>query len=94
MTAFDSHSQMIEMANSLEYGLAAYMYGADLERMWTIADRLEFGGIGLNVNDVSELQAPFGGWKMSGLGRELGPEGLEAYLETKFLKMRVSASLD
>ncbi|MEO4042759.1 aldehyde dehydrogenase family protein [Hoeflea sp. CAU 1731] len=94
MTAFDSHAQMIEMANSLEYGLAAYMYGADLERMWTIADRLEFGGIGLNVNDVSELQAPFGGWKMSGLGRELGPEGLEAYLETKFLKMRVSASLD
>lgn len=86
---FDGVGQMISMANSLEYGLAAYLYGSDLERMWAIADRLEFGGVGLNVNDVSELQAPFGGWKMSGIGRELGPEGLDAYLEPKLLKMRV-----
>jgi acyl-CoA reductase-like NAD-dependent aldehyde dehydrogenase len=90
IAAFDGIDEMIAMANGLEYGLAAYIYGSDLERMWAIADRLEFGGIGINVNDVSELQAPFGGWKMSGLGRELGPEGLEAYLETRFLKMRVS----
>lgn len=89
MAAFDDVDQMIQMANSLEYGLAAYLYGSDLERMWAIADRLEFGGIGINVNDVSELQAPFGGWKMSGIGRELGPEALEAYLEPKLLKMRV-----
>ncbi len=87
---FDGVEQMISMANSLEYGLAAYLYGSDLERMWAIADKLEFGGIGLNVNDVSELQAPFGGWKMSGIGRELGREGLETYLEPRFLKMRVS----
>ncbi len=91
MASFDNTEQMIAMANSLEYGLAAYIYGSDLERMWAIADRLEFGGIGLNVNDVSELQAPFGGWKMSGIGRELGPEGLDAYLEPKLLKMRVAA---
>ena len=77
------------LANGLEYGLAAYLYGADLERLWALADRLEFGAVGLNVNDTSELQAPFGGWKMSGMGRELGPEGLEAYLEPKHLKMRV-----
>ena len=91
IASFDDVGQMISMANSLEYGLAAYLYGSDLERMWAIADKLEFGGIGLNVNDVSELQAPFGGWKMSGIGRELGPEGLEVYLEPKFLKMRVRA---
>ena len=41
------------------------------------------------MNDTSELQAPFGGWKLSGYGRELGHEGLQAYLETKFIKMRV-----
>ena len=44
--------------------------------------------------DVSELQAPFGGWKMSGIGRELGPEGLDAYLEQKLVKMRVRAITD
>ncbi|WP_136660524.1 aldehyde dehydrogenase family protein [Nitratireductor sp. XY-223] len=89
VAAFDTDAQMIAMANSLEYGLAAYLYGADLERLWGVADRLEFGGVGINVNDVSELQAPFGGWKMSGIGRELGPEGLDAYLEPKLVKMRV-----
>lgn len=92
MASFDSVEQMIAMANSLEYGLAAYLYGSDLERMWAIADKLKFGGIGINVNDVSELQAPFGGWKMSGIGRELGPEGLDAYLEPKLLKMRVASA--
>lgn len=92
IAAFDTTDEMIGMANSLEYGLAAYLYGSDLERLWSIADRLEFGGVGINVNDVSELQAPFGGWKMSGIGRELGPEGLETYLEPKLLKMRVRTS--
>ncbi|MEM6462454.1 MAG: aldehyde dehydrogenase family protein [Pseudomonadota bacterium] len=89
IATFDSEAQLIAMANSLEYGLAAYLYGSDLERLWAMADRLEFGGVGINVNDVSELQAPFGGWKMSGIGRELGPEGLDAYLEPKLVKMRV-----
>ncbi|MEM9108087.1 MAG: aldehyde dehydrogenase family protein, partial [Pseudomonadota bacterium] len=89
MTTFDGDAQMIAMTNSLEYGLAAYLYGEDLEHLWAVADQLEFGGIGINVNDVSELQAPFGGWKMSGIGRELGPEGLDAYLEAKLVKMRV-----
>ncbi len=89
MAAFDGEEEMLALANVLEYGLAAYIFGADLERLWALADRLEFGAVGLNVNDTSELQAPFGGWKMSGMGRELGPEGLEAYLEPKHLKMRV-----
>jgi acyl-CoA reductase-like NAD-dependent aldehyde dehydrogenase len=87
--AFDTLEEMISIANALKFGLAAYIYTEDLELGWSIADRLEFGTIGLNVNDTSELQAPFGGWKLSGFGRELGREGLDAYLETKFLKMRV-----
>jgi succinate-semialdehyde dehydrogenase/glutarate-semialdehyde dehydrogenase len=86
---YGSEAEMLRIANSLEYGLAAYIYSRDLERVWALAERLDFGAVGVNVNDTSELQAPFGGWKMSGLGRELGPEGLEAYLEPKHLKMRV-----
>lgn len=50
---------------------------------------LECGAVGVNVNDTTELQAPFGGWKLSGLGRELGPEGLMAFRETKHIKIRV-----
>lgn len=87
--AFDTLDEMLSIANGLEFGLAAYVYTEDLELGWSVADRLEFGTVGLNVNDTSELQAPFGGWKLSGYGRELGREGLEAYLEAKFTKMRV-----
>ena len=53
------------------------------------AEQIEAGAVGVNVNDTSELQAPFGGWKMSGIGRELGREGIEAFRETKHIKMRV-----
>lgn len=53
------------------------------------ADRVEAGAVGINVNDIVELQAPFGGWKLSGLGRELGPEGIKTYLETRHVRMRV-----
>lgn len=89
---FDGVEDMLAMANGLEYGLAAYLYGGDIGRLWAIAEKLEFGAIGVNVNDTSELQAPFGGWKMSGMGRELGPEGLDAFLETKHMKMRLPSA--
>jgi acyl-CoA reductase-like NAD-dependent aldehyde dehydrogenase len=79
----------LQVANNTPYGLAAYLYTADLERAWAMADRLEFGAVGINVNDVTELQAPFGGWKLSGFGRELGPEGLVAYLHQRHVRMRV-----
>ena len=85
----DSVSEMISIANSLEFGLAAYLYSGDLESAWSIADQLEFGAVGINVSDTSELQAPFGGWKLSGIGRELGPEGLQTFLESKHIKMRI-----
>lgn len=78
----------IRTANGTDYGLAAYVYGEDLGVAMAVAEQLDAGGVGVNVNDVSELQAPFGGWKQSGIGRELGPEGLLAYLETKHTKIR------
>ncbi len=84
-------AEAIAVANALPYGLAAYVYGGDLERAWAFAERLECGAVGVNVNDTTELQAPFGGWKLSGLGRELGREGLMAYRETKHIKMRLRA---
>jgi succinate-semialdehyde dehydrogenase/glutarate-semialdehyde dehydrogenase len=85
----ESDAEALAVANALPYGLAAYVFGGDLERAWAFAERLECGAVGVNVNDTTELQAPFGGWKLSGLGRELGREGLMAYRESKHIKMRV-----
>ncbi len=79
------------VANAPPFGLSAYVYSGDLERAWAFAERLECGAVGVNVNDTTELQAPFGGWKLSGVGRELGREGLMAYRESKHIKMRVRA---
>lgn len=87
--ACDSVAEMLSLGNALPYGLAAYIYSGDLEHAWALAERLECGAIGINVNDVTELQAPFGGWKLSGMGRELGPEGLQAYLEPKHIRLRL-----
>lgn len=78
----------VAAANDSDFGLAAYIYDEDLAQAIAIAEHIDAGGIGINVNDVSELQAPFGGTKQSGLGRELGPEGLHTYLETKHIKIR------
>jgi acyl-CoA reductase-like NAD-dependent aldehyde dehydrogenase len=85
--------EALAIANALPYGLAAYVYCGDIERGWTFAERLETGAVGVNVNDTTELQAPFGGWKLSGLGRELGPEGLMAFRESKHIKMRIRSRL-
>ncbi|MCY0152473.1 aldehyde dehydrogenase family protein [Hoeflea alexandrii] len=93
IATFASDAEMLSIANSLEYGLAAYIFGGDLDRVWSLAERMEFGAVGVNVNDTSDLQAPFGGWKMSGFGRELGPEGLDTYLQPKHLKMRLRHSM-
>jgi succinate-semialdehyde dehydrogenase/glutarate-semialdehyde dehydrogenase len=81
--------EALTIANALPYGLAAYVFSGDLERAWSMAERIEAGAVGVNVNDTSELQAPFGGWKMSGVGRELGREGIEAYRESKHIKLRL-----
>jgi acyl-CoA reductase-like NAD-dependent aldehyde dehydrogenase len=82
-------AEALAVANALPFGLAAYVYSRDLDRAWRFAERLETGAVGINVNDTTELQAPFGGWKLSGLGRELGAEGLMAFREPKHIKMRL-----
>jgi succinate-semialdehyde dehydrogenase / glutarate-semialdehyde dehydrogenase len=87
VTRVRSDDDAVALANATPYGLAAYVFGSDLERCLRIAERLEAGGVGVNVNDVTELQAPFGGWKESGFGRELGREGLEACLELKHVRI-------
>ncbi len=84
---FETLDQAIALANDSEYGLAAYVFTNDLKTALRAAEGLEAGGIGVNVNNVVDLQAPFGGWKESGLGRELGRWGLEAYLETKHIRI-------
>ncbi len=81
--------EALAVANVLPFGLAAYVFSGDLERAWGFAERLQCGAVGVNVNDTTELQAPFGGWKLSGVGRELGREGLAAYRESKHIKLRV-----
>jgi succinate-semialdehyde dehydrogenase / glutarate-semialdehyde dehydrogenase len=85
-------AEALAVANALPFGLAAYVYSGDLERAWRFAEKLETGAVGINVNDTTELQAPFGGRKLSRLGRELGPEGLVAFREPKHIRMRLRAS--
>lgn len=80
--------EIAELANDSHAGLAAYVFGGDLDRAWAVAERLEVGGVGVNVNDITELQAPFGGWKMSGFGRELGPEGLHGFMQQRHIRLR------
>jgi len=90
---FETLDDVVRRANGTEYGLVAYVFGSDLAKALRVAERLEFGGVGINVNDVTELESPFGGWKESGVGREMGREGLEAYLETKHIRIRVGTGL-
>ena len=84
---FDEDDKGIAMANDTEYGLVAYAYTQDVSRAITVAERLETGMVGLNQGVVSNPAAPFGGVKASGFGREGGAEGIEEYLETKYVGM-------
>jgi succinate-semialdehyde dehydrogenase/glutarate-semialdehyde dehydrogenase len=80
---FDNIDEVIEKANDTEYGLAAYVLTNDLTAAFKMAEGLEFGTIGINDPVPATPQAPFGGLKESGMGRENGVEGMDAYLETK-----------
>lgn len=84
-----SESNALRIANDSEYGLAAYVYTSDEQRGQRFARELHYGGVGVNVNDVTELDAPFGGWKMSGVGRDLGPEGLLAMTEAQHIRSQL-----
>jgi succinate-semialdehyde dehydrogenase/glutarate-semialdehyde dehydrogenase len=84
---FDDEDAAIAAANDTEYGLVAYLYTSDLKRAFRVCEKLETGMIGLNQGMVSNPAAPFGGVKASGFGREGGHEGIEEYLETKYIAM-------
>jgi succinate-semialdehyde dehydrogenase/glutarate-semialdehyde dehydrogenase len=84
---FTKLDDVIAAANNTCYGLAAYVFTNDLTVMWRMAEGLEAGIIGVNDPVPATPQCPFGGMKESGLGRELGHEGLEAYLETKYVSI-------
>nr|WP_315266431.1 NAD-dependent succinate-semialdehyde dehydrogenase [Microbacterium lemovicicum] len=81
---FDDEDEAVRLANDTEYGLVSYVYTESLARGQRMIERLETGMMGLNVGVVSNAAAPFGGWKMSGLGREGGAEGIHEYLQTKY----------
>ncbi|MGS3184200.1 NAD-dependent succinate-semialdehyde dehydrogenase [Aeromonas taiwanensis] len=85
LVRFETEAEAIALANDTPYGLAAYFYGRDVARVWRVAEQLEYGMVGINEGIISTELAPFGGIKESGLGREGAAEGLEEYLETKYL---------
>jgi succinate-semialdehyde dehydrogenase/glutarate-semialdehyde dehydrogenase len=82
---FDTEEEVIRLANSTEFGLAAYFYSRDIARVWRVAEALETGMVGINEGIISTEVAPFGGVKESGIGREGSKYGLDDYLEIKYL---------
>jgi succinate-semialdehyde dehydrogenase/glutarate-semialdehyde dehydrogenase len=86
---FSKLDDVIREANNTRYGLAAYVFTNDLTVAWKMAEGLEAGIIGINDPVPATPQCPFGGMKESGLGRELGHEGMEAYLETKYVSIKL-----
>jgi succinate-semialdehyde dehydrogenase/glutarate-semialdehyde dehydrogenase len=86
---FADEEEAIAAANDTEYGLVAYLYTSDLKRALRVVEGLETGMVGLNQGMVSNPAAPFGGIKQSGFGREGGPEGIEEYLETKYVAVNL-----
>ena len=87
--AFDREEEALELANSSIYGLSAYAFTGNLDRAFRLMEGLEAGTIGINDGVPSTSQCPFGGVKQSGWGRELGIEGLDAFLETKHVSLAV-----
>jgi succinate-semialdehyde dehydrogenase / glutarate-semialdehyde dehydrogenase len=89
VTAFESEEDAIARANDTEYGLVAYVFTRDIKRAIRVCEGLETGMVGLNQGMVSNAGAPFGGVKQSGIGREGGKEGLEEFLETKYVAVNL-----
>lgn len=83
--AFETDADAIAQANATEFGLAAYFYTRDLSRAWKVAEAIEAGIVGVNTGIASTEVAPFGGVKLSGLGREGSKYGLDDYLNLKYV---------
>lgn len=86
---FDTIDEGIALANDTEFGLAAYFYARDISTVWKVAEEIESGMVGINTGLVSTAEAPFGGIKYSGLGREGSKYGMDEFLEIKYLCMSV-----
>jgi succinate-semialdehyde dehydrogenase/glutarate-semialdehyde dehydrogenase len=84
---FENEDHVIQLANDTIYGLASYFYSKDIDRIWRVAEKLEYGMVGINTGIVSTEVAPFGGMKQSGIGREGSKYGLDEYIEIKYLCM-------
>jgi succinate-semialdehyde dehydrogenase/glutarate-semialdehyde dehydrogenase len=82
---FDTIDEAIELANNTEYGLAAYFFSRNINNVWKVAEQLDYGIIGINEGLISHAEAPFGGVKESGFGKEGSYYGLDEYLETKYI---------
>ena len=85
---FSTEAEAIEIANDTEFGLASYVYTETSDRMWRLADGLEFGLMGYNAGVISNAAAPFGGVKQSGMGREGGAEGIAEYTSLQYIGVR------
>jgi succinate-semialdehyde dehydrogenase/glutarate-semialdehyde dehydrogenase len=86
---FHNEEEVIAAANNTSYGLAAYLLTDDFSTALRVSEALEYGVVGLNDAVPTVPQAPFGGWKESGIGREGGYEGIHAYMETKYISVGV-----
>jgi succinate-semialdehyde dehydrogenase/glutarate-semialdehyde dehydrogenase len=86
---FDTEAEAIELANGTPFGLAAYAFTRDLSRAFRLMEQIEAGTLAINEGLPTTTNAPFGGVKQSGWGRELGIEGMEAYLETKHVSIAI-----
>jgi succinate-semialdehyde dehydrogenase/glutarate-semialdehyde dehydrogenase len=82
---FETEEEVIKMANDTEFGLASYFYGNNINRIFRVAEALEYGMVGINTGLISTAVAPFGGVKQSGFGREGSKYGLDDYLEMKYM---------
>jgi succinate-semialdehyde dehydrogenase/glutarate-semialdehyde dehydrogenase len=87
--AFEAEDEVIQRANDSPYGLAAYLYTNNISKALRIAEQLEYGMVGVNDTRITAVESPFGGMKLSGIGREGGREGLAAFLETKLIALGI-----
>ncbi|MEN3220095.1 NAD-dependent succinate-semialdehyde dehydrogenase [Mycobacterium vulneris] len=87
ITGFDTEDEGVAAANNTEYGLAAYVYTQSLDRALRVAEGIQSGMVGINRGVISDAAAPFGGIKESGFGREGGIEGIDEYLDTKYIAL-------
>lgn len=87
ITGFDTEEEGLKAANDTEYGLAAYVFTQSLDRALRVAEAIESGMVGINRGVISDPAAPFGGIKESGFGREGGTEGIDEYLDTKYIAL-------